>query len=109
MAAAVKYYQVADGQVASSTTAVHTTPAAGVYWLMKITLFNTHTSDLTVTVAITRSGGSARKVWSATLPLSGGAGVCYVGEVGPGDVVKADDGGTGAKVDYVVSIHEYTA
>lgn len=94
---------LADGQLASSPAGIYT--AAGVKAIVKsVTLFNTDSSSRTVSVYITRSGGTRRQI--AAIEIDAGAGDnavpgggCIV--LSSGDALEAG-ASAGSVVDFVV-------
>lgn len=51
---------LADGQAATSLTAIYTVPADTVAYIKSLSLYNTNAAEQTVGMKITRSGSSSR-------------------------------------------------
>ena len=98
---AITWNDAADGQLASTKGTLYT--VVGTEVGLFITLCNTHSAALTVTIYIKRTGTS-RKIFSSSIPAGGSTTLRRSGLVlKAADLVEGDDGGTGSKVDYTVS------
>lgn len=96
---------LADGQVATSVTALYTVPGATTAYLKSVTFLNTNAATQTLIVSVKRSGGTSRKVRQYTLAQNESADYIEPGSallLSTGDAVEAITT-TGTAVDYTVS------
>ena len=96
---------LADGQVATTTGAIYTSDNSIRTMLRSVTFFNTNATTQTLNIYITRSGGTQRQLYQATLAQNQSFDLLAQGEVmslSPGDALRADTTTTTA-VDYFIS------
>lgn len=96
---------LADGQVATSAAAIYTVPAGTVTVLKYINFYNTNSATQTLSVYITRSGGTRRQVIRQVLDQYQSLALLSEGEsltLSTGDALEADTT-TASAVDYIVS------
>ncbi len=97
---------LADGQLASSKGEIYPCPAATQTILRSIILVNTHSSALTINLYRKVSSGSSRHIIPKDTSLAANAKMEAIDKpvyLEAGDIIEGDDGGTGSKVDYVIS------
>jgi len=96
--------ELADGQLPAARGDLYTVPAGTTAYVKSITLHNTHTSVLACTLTKEPTGAGTERI--VTYVELGADETFYFDEstiLDATDVLRGDDGGTGAKVDYTVS------
>ena len=96
---------LADGQVATTTGAIYTVPASTVAVLRSVSFFNTNATTQTLNVYVTRSGGTRRQIFQASMDQNTSLALLSEGEtlaLSTGDVLEADTT-TATAVDYLVT------
>lgn len=96
---------LADGEVATSTASVFTVDASINAMIRSASFFNVNASSQTLNLYVTRSGGTRRQIYRATLAqyetfdlVSSGEVMCLSG----GDALEADTT-TGSAVSYIIT------
>lgn len=95
---------IADGQVANAQGAIYTVPAVTIAYVKQVTLYNTNAAAQTITIWLTRSGGTARKIRRFIIAQHESIDLLDDGdtlELSTGDKIEAQTT-TATAVDYVV-------
>lgn len=95
-----RYLNVADGQLASSSTSLFTAPSEGA--VVQITLTNTGATSQTILLKITRPGSTARRIVRIVLEKDESHYIVGL-PLSPSDVLSGETSSAGA-VDYVVGL-----
>lgn len=101
--------ELADGQLPATRGDLYTVPAGTIAYVKSITLHNTDSAAHTCTITKEPSGGGTERV-IIHLQLAPGD-TFYYDEptiLDPTDVLRGDDGGMGAVIDYTASGAEET-
>lgn len=96
---------LADGQVGTSIGTIYTCPDSIYTMLRSACFYNTNAASQTLEIYITRSGGTRRQIYNATVAQDETFHLVSNGEIlslSPGDVLEAQTT-TGSAVDYVIT------
>jgi hypothetical protein len=93
---------LAQGQLAAAEATIYTVPAATKTGILHLNLFNTSAvTGVLAFVLVQRSGGTARLIWEATIPIFGSAWL-DIGPLSTGDLVRSYAGGANV-VNYLLT------
>lgn len=94
---------LADGQVATTTGAIYTSPGSLYTRVRYISLFNTNAAGQTINLYITRSGGTRRQISQNTgVAQNANVEITNAFSLSPGDALEADTT-TSSAVDFFIS------